>query len=121
MNIIAKGNHQMFKMFPKQVTKTLTKGERNSYLIPVKLWVLLCSPYARSTLQGIQIKPNKNLRIIWEGSTKTSADQVVLNEHTPTELEVVIDFGQAKTKLLRLIYNWRISFLKETYTLPLQT
>ena len=62
MSIITKGNQQMFKMFPEQVTKTMNKEERNSHLIPVKLWVLLCSPYARSTSQGMQIKPNKNPR-----------------------------------------------------------
>jgi hypothetical protein len=119
MSIIAKGNQQTFKMFPEQVTKTMNKEERNSHLIPVKLWVLLCLPYARSTSQGMQIKPNKNPRVIWDGLTKTSADQVVLNEHTPTELEAVIDFGQAKMKLLKSIYNWRINFPKETIYIAL--
>jgi hypothetical protein len=113
-NMIAQGNQQTFHMYPEVVTKTMNKEEKNSHLIPVKLWVLHCSPYARSTAQGMQIKPGKNPRIIWDGSTKTSADQIVLNEQTSIEFEAIVDFGTAKMKLLISIYNWRISFPKET-------
>jgi hypothetical protein len=60
-------------------------------------------------LQGIHIKLKKNPRIIWDGSTKASPDQIVFNEHTSMEFEAIIDFGKAKIKLLILIYNWRIS------------
>ena len=101
-------------MYLEVVTKTMNKEEKNSHLIPVKLWALLCSPYARSTAQGMQIKPGKNPRIIWDGSTKTSPDQIVLNKQTSTEFEAIVDFGTAKMKLLTSIYNWRISFPKET-------
>ena len=62
----------------------------------------------------MQIKPEKKPWIIWDGSTKTSADQIVLNEQTSIEFEAIVDFGTAKMKLLVSIYNWRISFPKET-------
>jgi hypothetical protein len=41
-------------------------------------------------------------------------DQIVLNEQTSTEFEAIVDFGTAKMRLLISIYNWRISFPKET-------
>ena len=108
------GNQQTFHMYPEVVTKTMNKEEKNSHLIPVKLWVLHCSPYAQSTAQGMQIKPGKKPRIIWDGSTKTLPDQIVLNEQTSIEFEVIVDFGTAKMRLLISIYNWRINFPKET-------
>jgi hypothetical protein len=77
--IIAQGNQPTFYLYPELVTKTMNKEEKNSHLIPVKLWVLLCSPYAQSTSQGIQIKPGKKPQIIWGGSTKASPNQIVLN------------------------------------------
>ncbi len=117
--IIEKGNQQTFAMYPELVTTTMNKEERHSHLIALKRWVLHFSPYCRSTAQGIQIKPNKDPRIIWDGSTKDSADLVVLNEVTPTEFEAVIDFGKAKAKLLTSIYNWRISFPTSTIYIAL--
>ena len=117
--IIRKGNQQTFAMYPELVTATMNKEERHSHLIALKTWVLHFSPYCRSTAQGIQIKPNKDPRIIWDGSTKDSADMIVLNEVTPTEFEAVIDFGQAKVKLLTDIYNWRVSFPDSTIFIAL--
>jgi hypothetical protein len=62
----------------------------------------------------MQIKPGKNPRIIWDGSTKTSPDQIVLNEQTSIEFEAIVNFGTAKMNFFISIYNWRISFPKET-------
>ncbi len=90
--IIALGNQQTFHMCPELVTKTMNKEECNSHIIALKLWVLHCSPFCRSTAQGIQIKLGKNPRIFWDGSTKTWALQWVLNEMTQIENEAGIDF-----------------------------
>ncbi len=108
--IIMLGNQQTFHMYPELVTKTMNKEEHNSHLIALKLWVLHCSPFCRSTAQGIQIKPGKNPRIISDSSTKTRALQWVLNEMTPIKNKSGIDFGMAKMKFLTSIYNWRISY-----------
>jgi hypothetical protein len=94
--IIALGNQQTFHMYPELVTKAMNKEERNSHLIALKLWVLHCSPFYRSTTQGIQIKLGENPRIIWDGSTKTWALQCVLNGMTPIENEAGIDFGRQR-------------------------
>ncbi len=80
--IIVLGNQQIFHMYPELVTKTMNKEERKSHLIALKLWVLHCLPFCRSTVQGIQIKLGNYPRIIWDGSTKTRALQWHLNEMT---------------------------------------
>jgi hypothetical protein len=40
----------------------------------------------------------------------TSPNDVVMNHETSMEGKAVIDFGQAKTRLLINIYNWRVSY-----------
>jgi len=97
----------------------MNKEEKNSHLIALKLWVLHFSPYCRSTPQGIRVKLNQDPRIIWDGSTKDSPHQIVLNEVTPTDAEATIDFGKAKTTLLVNIYNWRVSFPDKTIFIAL--
>jgi hypothetical protein len=114
--IIEKGNQVTFKMYPDIAKKTMNKEDRNSHLLPVKLWVLRFSPYCRHTAQGILVKPGKNPRVIFDASTKGHPHEVVLNEITPTEFEAIIDFGKSKTRLLITIYNWRVSYpLKRIY------
>jgi hypothetical protein len=48
-------------------------------------------------------------RVIFDSSTQTSPNEVVLNHETSMDSEAVIDFGQAKTRLLINIYNWHVS------------
>ena len=62
--------------------------------------------------QGIREKYGK-YRVIFDSSTQTSPDEIVLNQVTPTDNEAIIDFGTAKTKLHINIYNWRVSFPDE--------
>ncbi len=109
MTIIKKGNQTTFKMYPETVTKTMNKEDRHSHVLPVKLWVFYCSAQCRAMAQGMQVKPGKNPRIIFDASTKSDPHKVVLNEITTTEFEANIDFGQAKMKLLTRIYNWRVA------------
>ena len=108
-SIIEKGNQATFKLHPEAVTKTMNKEDRHSHLLPVKLWVLHFSPWCRHTAQGMQIKPGKNPRVIFDASTKNHPHEIVLNDMTTTEFEASITFGTAKLKLLQRIYNWRIS------------
>jgi hypothetical protein len=108
-SIIQKGNQATFKMNPKIVTKTMTKEEKHSHVLPVKLWVLYFSPWCRHTAQGMQIKPGKNPCIIFDASTKGHPREVVLNDMTSTKFEANITFGRAKLKLLQCIYNLRVS------------
>jgi hypothetical protein len=48
-----------------------------------------------------------------------SPDEVVLNHETTTDLEAEIDFGRAKLKLFVNIYNWWVSYPRETIYLAL--
>ncbi len=114
--IIEKGNQATFKMYLDIVKKTMNKEDRNSHLLPVKLWVLRFSPYCHHTAQGILVKPGKNPRVIFDASTKGEPHEVVLIEITPTKFEAIIDFGKTKMSLLITIYNWRVGYpLKRIY------
>jgi hypothetical protein len=108
-SIIRKGNQATFKMHPEIVTKTMNKEDRHSHVLPVKLWVLHFSPWCRHTAQGMLIKPSKNPRVIFDASTKSHPHEVVLNYVTTTKFEANITFGAAKLKLLKRIYNLRVS------------
>lgn len=111
-SIIQKGNQATFKLHHEAVTKTMNKEDRHSHLLPVKLWVLYFSPWCRHTAQGMQIKPGKNPRVIFDASTKSHPHEIVLNDMTTTEFEASITFGAAKLKLLQRIYNLRVSYPK---------
>jgi len=111
-SIIQKGNQATFKMNPEIVIKTMTKEEKHSHVLPVKFWVLHFSPWCRHTAQGMQIKPGKNPRVIFDASTKRRPHEVILNDMTTTEFEANITFGAAKSKLLQPIYNLRVSHPK---------
>ena len=118
-SIIQKGNQATFKMYPEAVTKTMNKEDRHSHLLPVKLWVLHFSPWCRHTAQGMQIKPGKNPRVIFDASTKSHPHEIVLNNMTTTEFEASITFGAAKLKLLQRIYNLRVRHPKRKIYLAL--
>jgi hypothetical protein len=64
-------------------------------------------------------KKYKKFRVIFDSSTQTIPDKVVLNHITTTDLKAIIDFGQAKMKLFMNIYNWHVSFPNETIYLVL--
>ena len=98
--------------------KAMNKEEKNSHVLPFKSWVVYFSPYCRATPQGIREKYGK-FRVIFDSSTQSSPDEVVLNHVTPTDQEAPIDFGTAKWKLLTNIYNWRVSFPDEVIYLAL--
>jgi len=108
-SIIQKGNQAAFKMHPEAITKTMNKEDRHSHLLPVKLWILHFSPWCRHTAQGMQIKPGKNPCMIIDASTKSHPHEIILHYMTTTEFEAIITFGASKLKLLRRIYNLRIT------------
>ena len=61
-------------------------------MIPFHDWVCTLGPHLRHSSQGIVDMK----RLVWDGSTKRSSTDVVMNDHTPTEDEADIDFGTAK-------------------------
>jgi hypothetical protein len=44
--------------------------------------------------------------VIFDSSTQTAPDKVVLNHKTTTDFKAAIDFGKAKMNLLIKINNW---------------
>jgi hypothetical protein len=107
-----------FFQYPEVAKKAMNKIEKNSHVIALKSWTVLFRPYLRATLQGMCKKYGK-FREIFDSSTHTIPDEVVLNHITKTDLKAIIDFGQAKMKLFMNIYNWRVSFLNKTIHLVL--
>ena len=117
-SVLRRGNQQTFLEHPAVTAKAMNKEEKNSHVLPFKSWVVNFSPYCRATPQGIREKYGK-FRVIFDSSTQSSPDEVVLNHVTPTDQEAPIDFGTAKRKLLTNIYNWRVSFPDEVIYLAL--
>jgi hypothetical protein len=117
-SVLRKRNQQTFLEHPEVTAKAMSKEEKNSHVLPFKYWIVHFSPYCRATPQGIREKYGK-YRVIFDSSTQTSPDKIVLNQVTLTDHEATIDYGTAKTKLLTNIYNWRVSFPDEVIFLAL--
>jgi hypothetical protein len=113
-----KGNQHTFLLHPKVTAKTMNKEEKNSHVLPFKHWLVYFSPWCHVTPQGIQEKYNK-FRVIFNLSMQTSPDEIILNHKTSRDGKAVINFGQAKTRLLINIYNWRVSYPDEIIYLAL--
>ncbi len=116
--VTQKRNQHTFLQHPEVAKKTVNKIEKNNHVIAPQSWTVLFSPYLRATLQGMRKKYRK-FRVIFDSSMQTIPDEVVLNHITTTDLEAIIDFGQAKMKLFMNIYNWHVSFPNETIYLIL--
>jgi hypothetical protein len=84
--VIEKGNQQTFEAHPEVVTKTMNKEEKNSHVLPFRPWVVFFSPYLHCTPQDMREK-NGKYRVIFDSSTQTWMNEVVLNHVTTTELE----------------------------------
>jgi hypothetical protein len=61
----------------------------------------------------------EKFRVIFDSSTQTSPDEVVLNHQTSTDCKAVINFGRAKTNLFINIYNWQVSYPEKNIHLAL--
>jgi hypothetical protein len=116
--VLQKGNQQTFLQHPEVTAKTMNKEEKNSHVLPFRIWVVYFSPFCRATPQGIQEKYGK-FCVIFDSLMQTSPDEVVLNHQTSMDCKAVIDFGRAKTNLFNNIYNWRVSYPKEIIHLAL--
>ena len=92
------------------VEKTLNKEERNSHIIPFPSFLVRASTTAHHVPQALIQKEGKKDRLVWDGSTKRSHDDIVMNELTPTDLEAMITFGAMYMAYLTWIWNLRITF-----------
>ena len=105
-----RGNQPSYVNNPVAAKKTLNKEDKKSHIIPIYEEVARYSPYCRHTPQGMVIKQGANPRVVWDGSTKYSEDDVVMNEVSSTELEAPIDFGKVEPEFDAYLYNLRVSY-----------
>ncbi len=110
--VIQKGNQQTFLQHPEVVTKTTNKEEKNSHVLPLLLWTVYFSPYLCCSPQGMREKDGKH-QVIFDTSTQTMPDEVVLNHVMMTDEVADIHFGQAKQRLYSNIYNRGVSYPDE--------
>ena len=54
--IIERGNQKSYTDHPEVARKTLNKKDRHNHLLPLPEWIIRCSPYCRTTLQGILLE-----------------------------------------------------------------
>ena len=99
--------------------KAINKEDRNSHLVPMHDWVCHLSPNMRHNPQGLVLKLGSNPRVVWDGTTCPSPNDVVMNEVTPTEDEPDVTFGMAKILFYQYLYNLRVSFPTEVIFLAL--
>jgi len=117
--MMERGNQKTFIDNPEIVRKTLNKEDRYSHLIPMDRIFCLLSPYLRHTSQGIILKEGKNPRVVWDGSTKRTPTDVVLNDLTSVQDEAAITFGDTKMLFYTDVYNLRITYPEDRIWLAL--
>ena len=110
LTMIEQGNSKSFNENPELVLKTMNKEDRYSHLLPLHELICKFSANCRHTTQTLVIKPGKNDRLCYDGSTTWLPTNIVINQVTPMENEAQITFGRTKILFLTDIYNTRISF-----------
>ncbi len=97
--VIGKGNQHTFQEHPETARKAMNKEEKNSHVVPLLPWIMHFLLWMHATPLGMQEKYGK-FRVIFDSSTQTTPNEVVLNHITTTDLEAEINFGQAKINFL---------------------
>jgi hypothetical protein len=109
LEMIRRGNSKSFNDHPELVKKAMNKEDRYSHLVPIDEDICRVSAYLRHTTQTVVMKPGKNDRLVWDGTTTLLALDIVMNQVTPVNREAPITFGHVKIQLYIDIYNTRIS------------
>jgi hypothetical protein len=87
-----KGNQHTFLLHLEVTAKAMNKEEKNSHVLPFKRRLVCFSPWCHVTPQGIQEKYNK-FRVIFDSSTQTSPNEIILNHKASTDGKAVINFS----------------------------
>ena len=87
--MIQRGNQKSLLDHPEIGEEVITKEDSFSHIIIFHDWICSLGPHLRHNSQGlVDLK-----RLVWDGSTKRSPTDVVMNDHVPTDDEADIDFG----------------------------
>ena len=81
--------------------------------IPFPRYLVHASPTAHHVPQVLIQKEGKKDRLVWDGSTKSRAHDIVMNDITPTSSEPEITFGSVYMEFVTWIWNMRISYPSE--------
>lgn len=115
--MLRRGNQKSVLDHKPEVWSTMNKEEKHCHIIPFFSWVCRFANSAHHVPQGMVMKPGKDPRIVWDGSTKLLPDDIVMNDVVPVECEAPITFGRSKECYLKHIYNTRLSHPSEEIAL----
>jgi len=69
LEMIWRGNSKSFNDHPELVKKAMNKEDRYSHLVPIDVDICRVSAYLHHTIQTVVMKPGKNDRLVWDGTT----------------------------------------------------
>ena len=105
-----RGNHSSYRRNPEKTKKAMNKEDKYSHVLPIDEDVAYLSPFTRHTPQGGVDKEGKSFRVVWDGSTKKTWRDTMLNDVTPTDKEPEITFGETEDMFDNRIFNLRVSY-----------
>jgi hypothetical protein len=70
LRTMARGNHTFFTQDSDIVNKVINEEDMYSHLLSMHEWVCMQGPNFRHNSQGMVTNIGKNLRLVWDGSTK---------------------------------------------------
>ena len=111
--MIKRGNASSVTDHIDIVKATLNKEERNSHVVPLFTWLCHASLWANINAQAMVLKmnaPPEDSRLVWNGTTKIEADDIVMNDIVPLHNEAPITFGFVLLAFMTYIFNTRVSY-----------
>ena len=103
------GNHTSIKQNIEKTLNTMSKEDRNQYLIPLPNWLARFIKHLHVTPQGLLIKKDKDDRLIWDGSFIPHWAAMCINMMLNHESEPEIIYGSTFARYLSYLWNFRIS------------
>ena len=105
------GNNPSIKRHLLSVMKTMSKEERNNFVIPLPGWLWRYIQHLSYIPQHLLVIAGKKDRMISDCSHQHHADSIPINMMTSTAegVELPCGFGTVKLRLLQRIWNLRIS------------
>ena len=91
--MIQRGNSKSFNNHPELVKKAMYKEDRYSHLVPIDVDIFRVSAYLHHTIQAVVMKPGKNDRLVWDGTTTLLTLDIVMNRVTLVNRKAPITFG----------------------------
>ncbi|KAL7503807.1 hypothetical protein ACHAXN_001547 [Cyclotella atomus] len=112
MLYLSRGNNSSIDKKIDQVLKTMNKEERNCHVIPLPCWIARYIPDVFFTPQYMLEKPGKSNRQIFNARLRHTPFSQSVNMMTSAHegIELAREFGASFTKILRRIWNLRITY-----------